>query len=52
MKSFEHGFLDRLPVSQDLLRAVGALREFKGPQDLFGLWNTQLIGTELPLIPR
>ena len=34
MKSFEQGFLDRLPVSQDLLRAVGALREFKGRQDL------------------
>ena len=34
MKSFEHGFLTRIPVSQELLGAVGALREFKGRQDL------------------
>lgn len=34
MKSFEHGFLDRLLVSQGMLQAVGALREFKGRQDL------------------
>lgn len=33
MKSFEPGYLER-PVSQNLLRAVGLLREFKGRQDL------------------
>ena len=35
MKSFERGYLDRLPISLELLRAVGMLREFKGRQELY-----------------
>ena len=35
MKSFEPDFLDRLPLTQGLVRAVRLLGEFKGRQDLY-----------------
>jgi Fic family protein len=34
VKSFENRYLERLPLSLDLVRAVGMLREFKGRQEL------------------
>ncbi|OGA30959.1 MAG: hypothetical protein A3I65_01685 [Betaproteobacteria bacterium RIFCSPLOWO2_02_FULL_68_150] len=44
MKSFEPAYLER-PVSQNLLRSVGLLREFKGRQDLHKRWVPQALQT-------
>lgn len=45
MKSFEGGFIERQPVTQSLLLAVGALREFKGKEALFKEQSPQALDT-------
>ncbi len=45
MKSFEHRYLQRLPLSMELLRAVGTLREFKGRQELYKRQIPQALDT-------
>lgn len=45
MKSFEGGFIERQPVTQSLLLAVGALREFKGKEALFKEQSPQALET-------
>lgn len=45
MRSFEGGFIERQPVTQSLLLAVGALREFKGKEALFKEQSPQALET-------
>ena len=45
MKSFEGGFLDRLPVGHDMLRAVARLAEYKGKEALFKEQSPQALET-------
>src|SRR6266849_6472040 len=35
MKSFESGFIERLPITQRLLQSVRAIGEFKGKEELY-----------------
>lgn len=45
MKSFETGYLERVPVSQNLLKTVRLLGEYKGRQDLFKEQAPQVLET-------
>jgi Fic family protein len=45
VRSFETGYLDRVPVSQNLLKTVRLLGEYKGRQDLFKAQAPQVLET-------
>jgi len=45
VKSFETGYLERVPVSQNLLKTVRLLGEYKGRQDLFKEQAPQVLET-------
>jgi len=44
MKSFEPGLLDeRQPITQNLLRTIRTIGEYKGKQDLFKAQSPQIL---------
>jgi hypothetical protein len=43
MNSFAPGFIESQPITHGLLRTVGAIREYKGKQDLFRLQAPQAL---------
>jgi Fic family protein len=45
VKSFEHGFLDRQPISHDSLRTIRLLGEFKGKEELYRQQVPQVLET-------
>lgn len=45
MKSFEPGLIERQPITQGLLRAIRAIGEYKGKQELFKEQAPQFLGT-------
>src|ERR1044072_708880 len=45
MKSFAPGFIERQPVTQNLLRSVRLLGEFKGKEELFKEQIPQALNT-------
>lgn len=45
MKSFNPGFLEKQPITQNLLQTIRRLAEYKGKQDLFKEQSPQLLET-------
>ncbi len=45
MRSFDTGFLERQPITQNLLQTVRQIAEFKGKQDLFKEQSPQVLET-------
>ncbi|MUG97601.1 cell filamentation protein Fic [Scytonema sp. UIC 10036] len=45
MQSFEPGFIERQPISQNLLRTIRLLGEYKGKQELFKEQSPQVLET-------
>ncbi|MFW9259906.1 hypothetical protein [Nostoc sp. CALU 546] len=45
MQSFEPGFIERQPITQNLLRTVRLIGEYKGKQELFKEQSPQVLET-------
>ena len=45
MKSFDSGFLERQPITQNILQTVRRIAEYRGKQDLFKAQSPQLLET-------
>jgi len=45
MKSFDPGFLERQPITQNILQTVRRIAEYRGKQDLFKEQSPQLLET-------
>jgi Fic family protein len=45
MKSFDSGFLERQPITQNILQTVRRIAEYRGKQDLFKEQSPQLLET-------
>lgn len=45
MKSFEPGFIERQPITQNLLRTIRLIGEYKGKQELFKEQSPQVLET-------
>jgi predicted DNA-binding protein YlxM (UPF0122 family) len=45
MQSFEPGFIERQPISQNILRTIRIIGEYKGKQELFNQQSPQVLVT-------
>ncbi len=45
MQSFEPGFIERQPISQNILRIIRIIGEYKGKQELFNQQSPQVLKT-------